>query len=159
MPPMDRSLVVSVVVLLCVVIHAACGRTDPAVQIAVDDRISADAGTAALSLDISINQGVIRLAGEVTTREQRRRAVALARSVDGVKDVVDGMQLSDATIVAAVKSALAADPLVGKIPIEVDANRGNIRLMSDQTDKEQRARAMELAANVDGVKHVEDRMR
>lgn len=159
MPSMDRSLVVSVVVLLCVIIHAACGRTDPAVQTAVDERISADAGTAALSLDISINRGVVRLAGEVTTAEQRRRAVALARSVDGVKDVVDGMHLSDATIVAAVKSALAADPLVGKVPIEVDANRGNIRLMSDQTDKEQRARAMELAANVDGVTHVEDRMR
>jgi osmotically-inducible protein OsmY len=150
---------VSIVVLLCVSIHTACGRTDPAVQIAVDQRLSADAGTAPLSLDISINRGVVRLAGEVTSREQRRRAVALARSVNGVKDVVDEMHLSDQTIVAAVKSALAADPLVGKVPIEVDANRGNIRLMSDQTDKDQRARAIELSANVDGVKHVEDRMR
>lgn len=154
-----RSLVATVAVLLSVIVHAACGRTDPAVQIAVDERLSTDAGTAPLSLDISINRGVVRLAGEVDSREQRRRAVELARSVDGVKDVIDAMHFSDEAIVAAVKRALAADPIVGKVPIDVDANRGNIRLMSDQTDKEQRARALELSANVDGVKHVEDRMR
>ena len=144
---------------MCVNIHAACGRTDPAVQIAVDQRLSADAETAPLSLDISITRGVVRLAGEVASREQSRHAVELARSVDGVKDVVDDMHLSDETIVAAVKRALAADPLVGRVPIEVDANGGHIRLMSDQTDKDQRARAMELAAKVDGVRQVEDRMR
>ena len=155
----ERSLGVSVVLLLCVGVHAACGRTDPAVQIAVDQRLSADAETAPLSLDISINRGTVRLAGEVSSREQSRRAVELARSVAGVKDVLNDMHLSDATIVAAVRRALAADPLVGKVPIEIDANRGNIRLMSDQTDKAQRARAMELSAQVDGVTHVEDRMR
>ena len=155
----DRSLDLSVVVLLCVIIPAACGRTDPAIQVDVDARLSADPATAPLSLDISINRGVVRLAGEVNSREQRRRAVELARSVDGVKDVVDEMHPSDAAIVAAVKSALSADPLVGSVPIEVDATRGNVRLMSDQTDKEQRARAMELSTKVDGVKHVEDRMR
>jgi osmotically-inducible protein OsmY len=31
--------------------------------------------------------------------------------------------------------------------------------MSDRTDSAQRARAMEVAATVDGVKQVEDRMR
>jgi osmotically-inducible protein OsmY len=69
------------------------------------------------------------------------------------------MHPSDAAIVAAVRSALSADALVGSVPIEVDANRGNVRLMSDQTDKDQRARAIELSTKVDGVKHVEDRMR
>lgn len=155
----DRSRVATVVVVLCISLQAACGRTDPAVQIAVDQRLAADAETAPLSLDISITRGVVRLAGEVTAREQRRRAVELARSVDGVKDVIDDMYLSDETIVAAVKRALAADPLVGRVSIEVDSNGGNIRLMSEQTDQDQRARAMELARTVDGVKDVEDRMR
>ena len=116
-------------------------------------------GDGSLSLDISITRGVVRLAGEVTSREQSRRAVELARSVDGVKDVLDDMYLSDEAIIAAVTRVLAADPLVGRAPIEVDSNGGNIRLRSDQTDKDQRARAMELSAMVDGVNQVEDRMR
>jgi osmotically-inducible protein OsmY len=73
--------------------------------------------------------------------------------------VVDDMYLSDETIVAAVRTTLAADPLLSGVPIEVDSSGGHIRLMSDQTDKDQRARAMDLSAKVDGVKHVEDRMR
>ena len=128
-------------------------------QTAVDVKLSQDQQLAPLSLDISINRGVVRLIGEVTSRQQERRAVTIARSVDGVKDVIDEMYLGDATIVAAVTRALAADPLVGRVPIAVDSTGGNIRLMSDQTDRDQRARAMELAAQVDGVKHVEDRMR
>ena len=148
----------AVVVLLCAV-HAACGHTDPAVQTAVDVRLSEDAVTAPLSLDISINRGVIRLTGEVTSREQQRRVVALARAVDGVRDVVDEMHLSDETIVASIRRTLAGDPLVGRVPIEIDSRGGNVRLMSDRTDRDQRARAMELAAKVDGVRQVEDRMR
>jgi hyperosmotically inducible periplasmic protein len=144
--------------LLCV-IPAACGRTDPAVQIAVDAQLAASVETALLSLDISVNRGVVRLAGEVTSRDQQRRAVELARAVDGVKDVIDEMYLGDGAIVTAVREALASDPLVGKVPIDVDARGGHVRLMSEQTDKEQRARAMDLAAKVDGVKDVEDRMR
>ena len=80
-------------------------------------------------------------------------------SVRGVKNVIDEMRLSDAAIVAAVKRALAADPLVGKIPIDVDSSAGNIRLRSDQTGKDDRTRAVEVASKIDGVTHVEDLMR
>ena len=138
---------------------AACGPSDPSLQIAVDQRLSRDPQTASLSVDVSILRGVIHLSGEVASRDQQRRAVELTRSVDGVNHVVDEMHLSDKAIVAAVKAALAADPLVGRVPIEIDSNAGSIRLMSDQTDKDQRARAMEISAKVDGVRHVEDRMR
>lgn len=154
-----RSASIRLVVVLFGVIAAACSRTDPSVQTAVDVKLSQDQQLAPLSIDVSINRGVVRLAGEVTSRDQERRAIRIARSVDGVKDVVDGMYLGDATIIAAVKRAFAADPLVGRVPMEVDSTGGNIRLMSDQTDKDQRARAMELAAQIDGVKRVEDRMR
>lgn len=138
---------------------AACRPADPALQIAVDERLSGDPATAPLSIDISVLRGVIHLAGEVTSRDEQRRIVELARSVDGVRDVVDEMHLSDAVIVAAVKRALADDSLVGTVPIEVASSRGMVSLMSDQTDKDQRARARQIAATVDGVKQVEDLMR
>jgi osmotically-inducible protein OsmY len=76
-----------------------------------------------------------------------------------VEHVIDEMRLSDAAVVAAVKRALAADPMVGKIPIDVDSSAGNIRLKSDQTGKDDRTRAVEVASKIDGVANVEDLMR
>ena len=145
-------------IALCLV-ATACGETDPALQTAVDAQLSVDTSTAPLSVDISVNRGVVRLSGEVESRDQQRRAVELARSVRGVKGVTDEMRLSDAALVATVKRALAADPLVGKIPIEVNASAGNVRLTSDQTGKDDRTRAVDVASKVDGVTHVEDLMR
>jgi len=58
-----------------------------------------------------------------------------------------------------VKQALAADEIVAKIPIEVDAKEGFVRLWSDQTTAEERAKIVQIASGVPGVEHVEDRMR
>jgi osmotically-inducible protein OsmY len=147
------------VVLLSGALIAACAETDPAIQAAVDAQLSVDGATTALSLDISVTRGVVHLVGAVASREQQRRAVELTRSVRGVKDVVDNMNLSDASVVAAVKQALAADPIVGRIPIEIDSTNGYTRLTSDQTSKDERTRAVEIARQIDGVTQVEDRMR
>ena len=146
-------------VLLFGALLTACTRTDPAIQAAVDSQLSVDSATSALSLDISVTRGVVHLAGAVASREQQRRAVELTRTVRGVKDVVDEMRLSDATVTAAVKQALQADPMIGKVPIDVDSTNGYTRLMSDQTTKDERTRALELAKKIDGVTQVEDRMR
>ena len=147
------------IVLIAGALLTACTHTDPSIQIAVDAQLAVDAITAPLSIDVSVSRGVVHLAGEATSRDQRNRAVEVARSVRGVKDVVDDMHLSDAAITATVKQMLAADPLVGKIPIEVVTTNGRTSLSSAQTGKEDRIRAVEIAKKVDGVTHVEDLMR
>ena len=72
---------------------------------------------------------------------------------------VDDMHLSDAVITATVKRMLAADPMIGKIPIEVVTTNGRTLLSRAQTSKEDWTRAPEIAEKVDGVTHVEDGMR
>ena len=137
----------------------ACGQSDPAIHTAVDSQLAVDGATATLQLDISVTGGVVRLVGEVPGRPQQRRAVELARGVRGVKDVIDEMYLSDAAIVDAIRKTLASDPLLATVPIHVDSAGGNVSLTSDQTTREHRTRAVEIASKVDGVRHVEDRMR
>ena len=154
-----RRVSLTLITTLLITITTACGETDPAIQIAVDARLAGDSITAPLSVDISVTRGVVRLAGEVQSREQQRHAVEIARAVAGVRNVIDDMHLSDDAVLAAVRKTLAADPLVGQVPIEVDGSGGNIRLTSDQTNKEQRARAVAISSKVDGVAQVEDRMR
>lgn len=65
----------------------------------------------------------------------------------------------DAFLVSRVKEALAADPLLGDVPIDVTSMNGVVQLSSDQTNAEHRARAVEVTASVAGVLKVEDRMR
>jgi osmotically-inducible protein OsmY len=144
---------------LCGVLVVACGHTDPATQVAIDNRLSADPITAPLGLDAAVSRGVVRLEGEVDSADQRRRAMDVTRGVPGVKAVVDAMYVSDAFIIAAVKQALAADSLVGRIPFTVSASHGRVQLISDQTGPDDRARALAIASAVDGVTHVDDLMR
>ena len=153
------AVIVLVSVLIAGALLTACTQTDPSIQVAVDAQLAVDATTAPLSIDISVSRGVVHLTGEATSRDQRDRAVELARSVRGVKDVVDDMHLSDDVITATVKQMLAADPMVGKIPIEVVTRNGRTSLSSAQTSKEDRIRAVDIAKKVDGVTHVEDLMR
>lgn len=138
---------------------AGCGTTDPALLVTIDSQLAADPVTAMLGLDISVTRGVVRLEGEVNSSAQRRRAIDLAWTVSGVRDVIDAMYPGDEAIATAVRQALASDPLVGRIPITVTATQGTIQLISDQTGKEDRIRAVEIAAHVEGVRKVEDLMR
>ena len=157
---MRSRLPVARAVLLAILISVAgCGTTDPALVITIDSRLAADPATAMLGLDISATRGVVRLEGEVNSSAQRQRAIDLARAVAGVKDVIDAMYPGDDAIATAIRQALASDPLVGRIPITVTARHGTVQLISDQTGKEDRIRAVEIAAHVEGVKKVEDLMR
>ena len=159
--PRRRSIVPSAaLVLVCVtVLIAACSRTDSELQAAVDAELAIDAETGTLPLEVSVADGVVGLAGAVRTVAQQRRAVAIARAVDGVVTVRDDMHLENSVLVDAVKAALAADPLVGRVPITVTARQGTVELISDQTSEPDRVRAVEVASTVDGVKRVEDLMR
>jgi osmotically-inducible protein OsmY len=83
----------------------------------------------------------------------------LVRSIDGVKVVVNEMWVANPVLIEKVREALAADELVGRIPIEVDARGDVVRLISDQTNEQQRTRAVQIASSVPGVRQVEDLMK
>lgn len=71
----------------------------------------------------------------------------------------DEIQPNDEAIVQAVRQALASDPMVGHIPIDVESVDGVVTLRSDRTNRDERARAVQLASQVDGVTKVWDWMK
>ena len=77
----------------------------------------------------------------------------------GIKLVVNHMSLTNSALIDKVKQALVADETIGKIPIDVDAEGTIVRLMSDKTNSDERARAVQIASAVEGVTQVEDRMK
>jgi osmotically-inducible protein OsmY len=124
----------------------------------VRDRLDADQEIAKLDLSIEVKNRVVYLSGKTFTQEQQQRAIATARG-RGIKLVVNNMWLNNASLVDKVKQALAADETIGKVPIDVEAEGAIVRLMSNQTNSDQRERAVRIASAVEGVTQVEDRMR
>ena len=144
-----------IVAAICV----GCAPSEDDLKREVRARLDADATTAPLALSIEVKGRVVYLSGRTASLTEQQQAVKLARSVDRVEAVVNDMWLNNTTLADRVKEALAADATVGGIPIDVEAQGTLVRLSSDQTNREQRARAVQVAAAVDGVGQVEDRMK
>ena len=136
-----------------------CGRSDSDIQEAVRTELSRDPVTEPFALDVEVVGGVASISGKTLTVEQQERALEVARAVEGVTDVKNGMALHDKVLVDAVTKALAEDAVLATVPIKVDFRDGKVRLMSEQTDRAQRERAVEVARSVEGVQDVEDRMK
>lgn len=66
--------------------------------------------------------------------------------------------LTDAGITASVKTALAADPALSALQINVDTHDGVVTLSGPAPDEKARDRAAVLAAAPDGVHQVDNRL-
>ena len=151
----SRSFAVCLVALMC----SGCVPSESDIRSDVRERLSADQVTAKLDLSIGVENRVVTLTGKTSTPEEQQRALTVARGAAGVKVVMNDMWLNNLPLVDKVKQALAADEKIAKVPIDVDAKGTTVRLMSDQTNSEERARAVEITKAVEGVTEVEDRMR
>jgi hyperosmotically inducible protein len=147
--------------LLCVIaiVCVGCAPSEDDIRRDVRARLAADPSLSPLGLSVSAENRVVYLSGKTATKDEQERALYLARSVEGVKLVVNQMWLNNGALADKVKAALAADSVVGRIPIDVDANGSDVRLMSDQTNRDERARIVKIASSVEGVARVEDLMK
>lgn len=76
------------------VFTVACGQTDAGITTAVKSKLAADDNVSAFQVDVDTAEGVVTLTGNVGSQAARERAVMLARDTDGVRDVVDNLDVS-----------------------------------------------------------------
>src|SRR5687767_15362363 len=79
------------------VFTVACAESDPGITTAVKAKLAADDTVKSYRIDVDTKDRVVTLSGQVDTAVAKARAVELARSTEGVRDVVD-----NTTIVAGV---------------------------------------------------------
>jgi osmotically-inducible protein OsmY len=151
----SKLAVACLVAILCL----GCGPSEADIKRDVRARLDANQTIAPLALSIEVKRQVVYLSGKTATAADQQQAMALARDVKGVKLVVNDMWLNNTSLADKVKEALGQDEVVGKIPVDVEAQGGLVRLSSDQTNREERERIMKIASSVEGVKEVEDRMK
>ena len=112
---------------------------DAALLTKVKSALVADPVTEANEINVDVNRGVVKLAGFVGTTKEKDKAGQLARGVSGVQSVQNdltvkggsesaGEVIDDSILTAKVKSALVADPVTEAGEINVDVNRGVVKL-------------------------------
>lgn len=141
---------------------------DGLVVAAVKAKLTADDPDSATTLGVSAHAGVVTLRGSVRTADARAKAVAAARSVSGVTEVVDalrvdpnarrpGEQISDFALAARISAALAAQ--VGFTHVSVRVERGVATLDGTVGDEKTKETALATARGTSGVRNVVDRIR
>jgi hyperosmotically inducible periplasmic protein len=123
------------------------------------------------SFDIKVEtrSGEVMLSGFVASQGQVERALTVARGVEGVKSVLNKMDLKegaasigntvdDSLITAKVKSALLADPGIKSLDIAVVTRKGEAQLSGFVDSQNQIDQAGAIARGVPGVVSVSSEM-
>lgn len=90
---------------------------------------------------------------------ETRREAADARAEASAAMERAGERIDDASITAKVNAALAGDPRLSAMNIDVDSTQGRVSLSGSAPDEGSRQRATELALAVEGVKGVDNQLR
>ncbi len=110
-------------------------------------------------LDAGVQAGKDGLQAQVQAVQGAANGVAEAAAsrVSQASDDVS-QAMSDSAITAAVKTALAADPALSAVKIEVTTDDGVVRMDGPAPDEQARKRAEVLAAAPKGVRSVDNRL-
>jgi len=117
-------------------------------------------GSAAIG--VSVEQGIVHLAGSVPGLDCKRLAGVMAWWIPGSRDVVNGLSVPPAStfdsLAEAVRQVLEKDPCVEAAPVRVGARDSDVTLAGTVTSPDQRRLAELDAWYVFGVDNVINRM-
>lgn len=154
-------------------VFVACAATDSGLTLAVKSKLAADPAVKASRIEVTTQDKVVTLTGNVESQAEKDQAIRLARETSGVVDVLDrisvrtsevtgdapdtdrslGRVIDDAGITASVKKGLLDDPGVRGLRIDVDTREGIVYLTGVVGSTSERDRAVEIARS---TKHVRD---
>jgi hyperosmotically inducible periplasmic protein len=131
------------------------------------------------NIDVETQNGVVTLSGAVASEAERRQALALARTTEGVREVTDrlevdasavtasgdpatavplapvaGLKRPDPWITMKVQSQFFLDPQIKGHEINVDTTRGVVLLKGAVQTAEQKQQAEQIARDTEGVTRV-----
>lgn len=153
----------------------ARGATDAWIQTQIITAYGLNEHLNPFDIEASVAEGAVTLTGEVETEIEKELAGQIARSVDGVKSVKNDIgvnresegerqpsafyrSVTEATLVAKVKSNLLWNEHVSGTDIGVSAENGVVTLEGSVGSKAERDLAVQLTRNTDGVESVRNRI-
>lgn len=142
---------------------------DNVITTKVKSALLADPDTKSFDIKVETRKGEVQLSGFVDNQTQIDRAIAVARGVEGVKNVDNKMnfkttattmgdKIDDAVITTKVKAALLADERVKSSDIATVTRDGEVQLSGFVDNQTQIDQATTVARGVEGVKNVINEM-
>ena len=141
-------------------------KSDASVTAGVKSALISNDQTKARQINVETRDGVVQLSGFVDSTEAKTAAETTAMNVEGVKQVQNKLQIraadrstgqavDDTVIAAKVKGQLAGKTGLGTASdVNVEVNAGVVELSGFVATADEKARAGELARNINGVKEV-----
>ncbi len=135
----------------------------------VKSALLADADVKSADFQVETRKGLVQLSGFVDNQAQIDRAMAVTRTVAGVKDIENnasvkgaattlGNKVDDGIVTTRVKAALLADASVRSLDISVVTRKGEVQLSGFVDNLNQIDRAVEVARDVEGARSVSNEM-
>lgn len=142
---------------------------DKSIAASIKTSLLASPDTHGLDIDVEVDRNRVQLNGFVDSQSQVDRAGEIARATSGVNSVENNLRVTagkrqtgeyidDNSLAARVKLALANDPVVHSLQVDVEVNRGIVSLGGFVDTSAQRSAAVAATQKVDGVVKVIDNM-
>jgi len=141
--------------------------SDASITAEVKSTFIADSIVKARKIDVDTVRGVVTLTGVVETEAEVDRAIQLTRNTEGVKEVVNNLQLGSKTIGEMVDDRwlgtkidmkLINEPEIRSLNIDVDVDRGVVTLTGIVPNEAQRQKVIDLARTTEGTVKVIDNL-
>jgi hypothetical protein len=115
---MNQKSLLSSFLLAVLMLSVGCAKKPNDTQISSDiqNKFSQDSGLSSKQLSVQSANGVVTLGGNVDNDAQREAAARQAASVAGVKEVVNNLQVGNATAATAPLQSLATQPSNSSAP-------------------------------------------
>lgn len=124
------------------------------------------------STEVSVKDGIVTLRGAAASQAQKDLSTEYAKDIDGVKDVTNNMvvakasekqqtigeNIDDASITAQVKMTLLYHRSTSALNTKVETKNGVVTLYGKARNPAESDLATKLAADINGVKSVTNRM-
>lgn len=153
---------------------AGDAASDLRIHLAIETELARSDELSALMIDTDVQDGEVRLQGEVKSSAERELAEQLAKSVEGVKSVRNDLEVksdeptlaerfmdgaSDAALTTRVKSRLLASNNTSGFAISVKTDDSVVTLSGEVESDTERELAELIAANTSGVQEVRNNLR
>lgn len=142
---------------------------DAALLTSVKSALASDPITESGEINVDVHRGIVKLSGFVDSSKEQAQAVQVARTVDGVKEVLNdiavktgnsstGEVIDDSLLTAKVKTALITSPDTKAHQINVETKAGVVQMSGFVDSAAAKAAATTVARSVSGVKDVKNEL-
>jgi hyperosmotically inducible periplasmic protein len=132
----------------------------PSITTRVKNRLMSEQPLARSEINVATDSdGVVTLKGSVPSALAEARALEVARTTDGVRKVVDNLDVKDSGVTHKVRSRFNDENALDKSELNVDTdNDGVVTLRGSVPSPTAKARAIEVARTTEGVRKVVDKI-